>query len=132
MEIIISKYVSQKKIEGHDLYAVIEEDNDQVIGVVDVVRDRVLRKVYIYETIFSTYLTESDFLQELFDLLNKKYLELESNNFIEIRLDLGDTVLQDAVTSTGFKEGGVVQYAWRNRSFEYSEAKLFIKEATSH
>ena len=132
MEIIISKYVSQKKIEGHDLYAVIEEDNDQVIGVVDVVRDRVLRKVYIYETIFSSYLRESEYLQELFDLLNKKYLELESYNFIEIRLDLGDTVLQDAVTSTGFKEGGVVQYAWRNRSFEYSEAKLFIKETTSN
>jgi hypothetical protein len=111
---------------------VIEEDNDQVIGIVDVVRDRVLRKVYIYETIFSSYLRESDYLQELFDLLNKKYLELESYNFIEIRLDLEDTVLQDVVTSIGFKDSGIVQYAWRDRAFKYSEAKLFIKETTSN
>jgi len=127
MESIMTKYLAEKKSLGHDMYAVIEEETDQIIGIVDAVRDRVLRKVYIYEIIFSNYLRESDYLQEIFQLISEKYLVRESNNFIEIRIDSSDTVLHNAVTSLGFISSGVVPYAWRNRSFEYSDAKLFIK-----
>jgi hypothetical protein len=126
MEIIITKFVAQRKITGHDLYAVIEEENDQVIGIVDVVTDQVLHKVYVYETILSSYLRESDYLQEIFELLNHRYLELEGNNFIEIQLNMSETVLHNVAKLAGFEERGIVQNAWRNRLFEYSDAKLFV------
>jgi len=128
MESILGLYIIEKKSSGHELYAVVEEENDQIIGIVDTVVDKVLRKVYIYEVVLSEYLRQSDFAVEIFELLDKKYLEQDQNNYIEINIDKIDINFQGLIVLVGFEETGIVPNAWRNRGFEYCDAKLFTKK----
>jgi len=121
-------YIIEKKSSGHERYAVGEEENDQIIGIVDTVVDKVLRKVYIYEVVLSEYLRQSDFAVEIFELLDKKYLEQDENNYLEVNIDKIDINLQGLIVLAGFEETGIVLNAWRNRSFEYCDAKLFTKK----
>jgi hypothetical protein len=131
MESIIGAYINERNSRGHDLYAVVEEENDQIIGIVDVVVDKVLLKAVVYEVIISRYLRQSDYVSEIFVLLDHKYLEHDGNNFIEININDLDNSLEKIVVATGFEENGIVRSAWRNRSFEYGDSKLFRKQKSS-
>jgi hypothetical protein len=113
---------------GHELYAIVEEENDQVIGVVDCVVDTVLKKLFVYEVILSEHLKQSHFVQEIFALLDKKYLEHDGNQFIEIHIDTLDESLQDTLVTAGFEATNIVRNAQRNRNFEYFDAMLFTKQ----
>ena len=128
MESIIRAYMIDRNSRGHELYAIVEEENDQVIGVVDCVVDTVLKKLFVYEVILSEHLKQSHFVQEIFALLDKKYLEHDGNQFIEIHIDTLDESLQDTLVTAGFEATNIVRNAQRNRNFEYFDAMLFTKQ----